>query len=240
MKNKDFINLSSFVYATRGKRGIVIFDIKKDKYYLLNHEESKSLESYINSKIVNSIMVEKMIKKKIIDVNIINNEFSLPSYKKKPILPEIEIEAHKYLKKIPRSKNLSLIDCMMAWLCLVFAIILVNFGLMYLCFKYIRYLKMSSKSINNPILLPEIVGCVNKASKFIPIKIKCLEWSVASVFLSYWKNTNVDLVIGISEQPFTAHAWLAYNGKSIVSNIKLEQYYHVIFSSSVFNEIKNG
>jgi len=63
--------------------------------------------------------------------------------------------------------------------------------------------------------IKDITFSLNKACFYYLHRVKCLEWAAAFVLLSLEKGINSKLVIGVQNNPFNAHAWVEIDGKVI-------------------------
>lgn len=72
--------------------------------------------------------------------------------------------------------------------------------------KVIKWKNYSTKK--NPILLEKIYNIVFLVSQYIPLKCKCIEISSAVKIIATFHRIETSVVLGVSQNPFVAHAWV--------------------------------
>ncbi len=77
-------------------------------------------------------------------------------------------------------------------------------------------------------VVAETIGALNRACLFYPKRTKCLEWSAALVYLCQRRGIDVDLVIGVSGGPFSAHAWVEFEGVVVGDDLDRRRQFAVI------------
>jgi len=75
--------------------------------------------------------------------------------------------------------------------------------------KSLQYKIPSQKSIQ------ALIQSVNSACMLFPIRTKCLEWSLTVALLALKQNWKFNLVTGVQNYPFLAHAWVECNDQVI-------------------------
>lgn len=76
--------------------------------------------------------------------------------------------------------------------------------------------------------IAQSISALNRACLFYPRRTKCLEWSAALVHLCQRRGVEVDLVIGVSGGPFSAHAWVEHDGAVVGDDIDRRRQFAVI------------
>jgi hypothetical protein len=68
-----------------------------------------------------------------------------------------------------------------------------------------------------------IVWSVKTASRYMPGGAKCLARAIATQVLMNWQHYESELHIGVNKRPegdLQAHAWIEYQGRVIIGNLK--------------------
>lgn len=116
--------------------------------------------------------------------------------------------------------------------CTLFKVsILVKLGGFFSLIKYLRsYLKKSDDKQENLLevknsyqTLEKCARALEKALFYFPIKTKCLEWSAALVLMGLERKIKCNLVVGVQNTPFFAHAWVEINNKVIADSSQLSK-----------------
>lgn len=66
---------------------------------------------------------------------------------------------------------------------------------------------IEAKEVSSQAFLP-LVRALNQACFYFPVRIKCLEWSVALCFMAFRRGFQCHMEIGVQNMPFMAHAWV--------------------------------
>ena len=75
--------------------------------------------------------------------------------------------------------------------------------------KSLQYKIPSQESIQ------ALIQSVNSACMLFPIRTKCLEWALTVALLALKQNWKFNLVTGVQNYPFLAHAWVECNNQVI-------------------------
>jgi len=75
-----------------------------------------------------------------------------------------------------------------------------------------------------------LVVALNKAWFLFPQRIACLEWSSALVLMALRRKWQCNLIIGVQNFPFYAHAWVESGGKIIAESPEFPQKMSIILS----------
>lgn len=95
---------------------------------------------------------------------------------------------------------------------------------------YRRIKKLSLKNIRGSVCLDDLVVGLNEASVWFPKRVRCLLWASALVELSIRNGVCCNLVIGVQNYPFLAHAWVEdKDGRVIGDSSELPKELSVIF-----------
>jgi hypothetical protein len=97
---------------------------------------------------------------------------------------------------------------------------LVGFNYIICKIKKSRFVKIKN---SQPYRIELLKNSLNKACKVFPIKTKCLEWAVTFCMTASKNRCPVNLVIGVQNYPFMAHAWVESNGKIIGDDSRLRE-----------------
>lgn len=122
-------------------------------------------------------------------------------------------------------------------------LLLIHFGLVIFGYRRVFYFVVDSFPTNlfarrfndvNQIkkALGDINNCIAACCSIAPFKAECMHQS----FLAYYLirrhlGIPVDIMIGVNKFPFTAHAWVALNGKNIFENDNSANEMSIILSS---------
>ncbi len=77
------------------------------------------------------------------------------------------------------------------------------------------YKKSSQYKIPSQESIQALVKSVNSACMLFPKKTKCLEWDHTVVLRALKQNWEFNLVVGVQNYPFSAHAWAECNDQVI-------------------------
>lgn len=227
----DFFTLNDLVYAVNLQDKVVILDLQLDAYIFLDQKSARALKKYILSGKSDNQKIHNLIDNKIIKLNNeTRNSYQSSSTKTKSITIEMEDRMKKYLIKDPDINSINKIDCVLIWFFLIFVSIICRLGKMSLFFKFILSKRQSLNAAVDIKEIKKIAETVKYASQFMLHKVSCLEWAIACVFLGSLKKIQLDLCIGIQDEPFRAHAWVEYSGIS-VDDCPWRDSLYLIFSS---------
>ncbi|SPY08300.1 MULTISPECIES: lasso peptide biosynthesis B2 protein [Oligella] len=98
--------------------------------------------------------------------------------------------------------------------------------------KTLRLLKKAqNKSSDTQVdYANSVANYINKISKYLPFKLKCLEFSfILATFLSF-KKINCTLYIGVQKYDFLSHAWVSIDNKVIGDYPYLSESLAIIFT----------
>ncbi|WP_052738489.1 lasso peptide biosynthesis B2 protein [Robbsia andropogonis] len=85
--------------------------------------------------------------------------------------------------------------------------------------------------------IAQSVCALNRACLLYPRRTKCLEWSAALVHLCQRRGVDVDLVIGVSGGPFSAHAWVEHDGMVMGDDAERRRQFAVIVDGRMWRNI---
>lgn len=231
----DFFILNYLVYATYVGGRVVILDMNNDMYIFLDDQDTADLEEYICTSISNNERINDLIDKKVImtpeKAKITRIDLKKNKLYKKQLPAEAEYDMRTLSSKKEKPSKTNKKDLFVAWYYLFLVSTLFRLGNLNWCMRYL----MRKRKGMRPCLAPcehinKIIHTVNQASKILPYRIGCLEWSIACAFLGFSKNINFDLCIGVQEPPFLAHAWIEYQ-KVPIDGFFWRKYLYLIFSS---------
>lgn len=104
-------------------------------------------------------------------------------------------------------------------------IILLN---IFITIKIKGFYHLINKICHNEIIKSEekediknLAIALNKACSLFPVRVKCLEWSLALYFLARKYNLTCNFVIGVQNYPFKAHAWIEYKNSIVADSPEL-------------------
>ena len=232
MEKIIYLSLSDHVRLTFFKDQAIILDLKKDKYYVLIEKLSRILYSSL----MNGLLLENdRYRLAGSDLNAdLSNKFiqdliakDILSKKNKPSLKSSHIskeEGKSGLEnvdwRLPTSGvTISLfrpavLKCYLTLIKVHFSLKLFGF---YGLIKMVKRNRPPDELSVQPSAqdLKNLSDNLNKACLLFPKKIKCLEWATSFVLMSLSYKWPCNLVIGVQNFPFLAHAWVEYNNEVI-------------------------
>ncbi|MBA3497315.1 MAG: lasso peptide biosynthesis B2 protein, partial [Gemmatimonadales bacterium] len=75
--------------------------------------------------------------------------------------------------------------------------------------------RVPAVAVPTPAYLAAVVRRVDTAAAFFPGRALCLEQSLALYAVLRWAGVGVRLLLGAQPYPFTAHAWVEYEGEPV-------------------------
>jgi Transglutaminase-like superfamily len=97
--------------------------------------------------------------------------------------------------------------------------VLAKLGYATLCRE--MNLGISSKADLNPEdWITEVVAAVNRARRYYPKSVACLQRSVALASMLRKRGIAADLKIGIRQGPFTSHAWVEVGDRVLNDDVQ--------------------
>lgn len=85
-------------------------------------------------------------------------------------------------------------------------------GLNHLVQKIKAHKKIVNAEATN---INNLVASLNKACFYFPVRVKCLEWSLALYSLARRHGVNCQFVVGLQNYPFKSHAWIEHENRII-------------------------
>lgn len=248
MENVFYLNLSDHIRVTFFKDQAIILDLKKDKYYVLIESYSQILYSALtcglyfeNDKynILGKNTKDDSINK-IIQELLSNGVLSKENDRLSESIYISREEGKSGLEnvdwRLPTSGiTLSLFKptILKCYLSLIKVHFCLKFFGFYGLIKMIKRHRPSSREQQmqpNAQDLENLSDNLNKACLLFPKKIKCLEWAASFVLLSLSHKWPCNLVIGVQNFPFLAHAWVEYNDEVIFDNKLLPAHLSIILT----------
>lgn len=83
------------------------------------------------------------------------------------------------------------------------------------------------------LALDDVVATLNVACLYFYKTTKCLEWACSLIKVAYAYGYHLDLVIGVQNRPFSAHAWVEQRGRVIGDDPDRRKQFAVIYDSRV-------
>lgn len=246
-----FLYIPNHIYLGYYNEEIIILDLKADKYYILNEILSTALEASLQNEFIFEQGKYYVIHNDISRTKI----FSIELDKALKRLIQLKIVSPRQFlcqntKKVLRksSDGAANIDWRMSYGTLdvplqkrlifeaYFILLRVHFMIKTLGFyRLIQIIKNKSKKSKHFILKSSeefevLVHALNRACFYFPKRTKCLEWSAALVLMALSRGWKCNLEIGVQNLPFSAHAWVALDGKIIADMSDLPEKLLVILS----------
>lgn len=238
MSNKKFLWLNSHIYSTFFGNQTVILDLKKDQYIILDESQSTLFRDILEGKIYsvsntfNTDQTENL--KDLLDLDLFCTSLFETPYPN-PISEQKNTDGMSNLDFLsPTNKICFNRKTLYALGVLIFSHISVKFSF-YRTIKKIKKYKKSNINYKLPSQaeIDEITETLNAACLLYPWKTKCLEWAVALATLCLKARYCCELVIGVQNQPFYAHAWVECNGRVVADSQQLPQKMAIILKEGV-------
>lgn len=205
---------SNDIYPLMYNDSLIMLDTRLNQYLIFNQETSnifiQALETPLHRLDDNKIL------KILLDNNILTKDNRgrniLTKIKSKGVF-QIEWKVSYGNLDIPVKK----IKLLNAYLYLVYVHFLVRKN----AFKSLINVIYNAKKQDVMYRIPTIEECneletvINRACFYYPKKVKCLEWAVVYVLIALRNNWRVNLVVGVQNYPFLAHAWAEIENHAI-------------------------
>ncbi len=114
---------------------------------------------------------------------------------------------------------------------------LINFKGFYSLIKLIKKKKPTNCIVPSLSEIENLQHCLNKACKIFPLKTKCLEWAATLCLISLKKRWRVNMIVGVQNYPFMAHAWIEVEDEVIGDDLNLKKNLAVILKEPFRPEI---
>jgi hypothetical protein len=234
-----YYHLSEHIYITQFQEEYILLDTQKDKYTICFNQLSNLLEGLFDAPDYNYSPLEMTYINKLLEDNIIVEKDSpYPYYidKKRHSEGASNVDWRLPLESSQVKDNLLSIRAF-------FIIIKVNFYIKFKgLFKTIQLIK-KTRNHHQTFIIPsdeelnDLAHTINKACRFYPTRIKCLEWAMTFVLLALQKGWKCNLEIGVQNYPFFAHAWVECNGKVVMDSQNLREGLSIILNEPFRKEI---
>ncbi len=226
--------LCGHIYASAFNKDIVILDLKKNKYTIVDGDVKEYFPVIINSEFTfinnnyiplkEDINIERLNKtiNKLRDLNILmSDDYKLPrkknfSNKNSQGIGDFVWRMNPDILK----KKVPFRYIFRAY----FSLCYINFVLhIFGFYSLIKIIKKKSlqKKFGENITQEQVditISALSKATLYFPINTKCLEWAAALTYLLLNQRIKCQLQIGIQTIPFLAHAWVVYQGEILADN----------------------
>lgn len=109
-------------------------------------------------------------------------------------------------------------------------LIVIRLVLVFIPFKYISlYLnkEITKYDISGEKLIPDIVWAINKATKFLPVRLVCFPRGIATYIIMRKCGLNAQLFYGVSHIPnenLEGHVWVMYKNTKVIGCEQIENY----------------
>lgn len=230
LKNYVYFKLKEHIRAAFYNEQIIVLDLLKDNYIIIAPPMTDSFEILLKQDFIkkNGKYECKSVTKKMPDIN-----DHIKELLKAEIIEIFNKKVNQTLAKTTSSgmnnidwresfkstETPSFWQCLQAYYYLVKVHRLVKkkkfIGLTDAVAKAAAKFKSSEYSLNTLIL------AMNKAAKFYFHRVKCLEWATALTLYALKKGIMVDLVVGVQNIPFMAHAWVEHKNRIIADDENL-------------------
>ncbi len=230
----SFFKLNDHVFGVDCAGSIVILDVINDEYIFLDNLDSQSLRNSLKLSATPNPRVRTLVSLGVIKIDKRSRSSYLRSINeplKDPLSSEILSKINSYPRNIEKDKEVGRWLVFLAWNILMIVSILLKMKGLSLVLRYVSYLKNLRKNQNNLKKICHVINAVNRASYWSLTKVKCLEWSLACVIFSLQNNLLVYFFIGVTRNPFIAHAWIESKNGPIADDVDCKKYFYTIFST---------
>jgi hypothetical protein len=233
-----YFHLEDHIYLSYYKDKFILLNLKEDKYYIVSDGITTIFEMLLHQEFIwdkkgglipinfnehsNTLELEQSLKYLRSQGLIKRKEFKSPYpyyiYKKKDSkgvsttrwrLP-LEFTAHN------NSLNFSKLT-LEAYIVLSKVHFIIKYKGFSGIIQYIKdtYQENIQYTVPCPQILNHLIAHLNKACLFYHKNTKCLEWAATLVLLALKRKWQCNLIIGVQNYPFTAHAWVEMAGKIV-------------------------
>lgn len=217
------------IHSTFFGEQTIILDLKNDQYILLEPSQTALFKNILNGKIVSTgesfsidnAQMENL--KELLDLNLFCSTLYDTPYPT-PIPEQKDIKGMSNIDFLSPTKKFSFkLKTLYALWILLYSHLSIKLSFYRTIKKFAKYKKNKDFRIPSQKEIEEITETLNAACLLYPWKTKCLEWSVALATLCLKARYNCNLVIGVQNPPFYAHAWVECNGMVIADSQQLPQ-----------------
>lgn len=226
--------LSKNVFVAKEKTGIVLLDVQEDKYYFLDEQQSLLLDVLLATRSLSKESSNSLsaFKNNLASLNLVTQtkDLSLIESTKRKLKEILSVKEELDWTTLEKSPPFSL--SVKAFFILIKMHALLK--------KYrIRGLLDSLKDTFDyykPTVHPtktnlaNIAFAIKKASLYQPRRTLCLVWAATFSELAYQNNFRCDLMIGVQQMPFRAHAWVESNNYLMSEDPDISSHQKIIFS----------
>lgn len=233
-----YFHIQGYIYICLCRNSYILLDIRRDNYYIFSEEDSfylncvlkyeflKNTEGYIPVQKIQNFnqkkftkLLETVFEQEIIFPHLYPECYPYLIDQKPNSIGMPNIDWRLTLRLIHTDKTFS--NVVIALYYLTYIHFLVKFkgfkALITIIKKHkpIKYILPSAREIEN------LQNCLNKACKIFPIKTKCLEWAATLCLMFLKRDWYSNIVIGVQNYPFMAHAWVEVDNTIIGDDPKL-------------------
>lgn len=218
-----YFHLANHLYFSFFREEGILLDLKMDKYFILSPEQAQNLATILNPSFINEqnkyIPIERSIMSFATELKkagvLVEHTLPYPFLIDKKITGVSNIDWQLPLNGLDTQPFPPLIKEAF-WNLIKVHMILKCRGF-YQLIKIIRK-RYSPYAISPPKHeLQQIIEALNHACLFYPIRTKCLEWAATLTLIALKRDWKCNLVIGVQNRPFLAHAW-AENEASVIAD----------------------
>lgn len=253
-----FFHLTEHVYGAPFRDELIVLDISKDKYYVFDESQTKTLKLVLenNWSIVDGaycLTADEVNQDTMHDPDLKSVRECIKELQASDILQN-KLFSHRY-SKIDWAKKASGIEDI-DWRLPLKSKARKSFGTIFKCLinlsivnYVVRFQGLSSlislinkqHSKHNKLIIPtqeallEMVEALNHACRLYPSRTKCLEWAATLTYMSLKRGWKLKLNIGAQNYPFLAHAWAeTMDGHVIQDNQSLSGSMAIVLSAPSF------
>lgn len=218
-----YIHFNNHIYVTFFRDEAIVLDLKDDSYQIYPESSalmikelfSKSFQkdnSQWKIRIENdsndfSDFINTLLSNKIIKEDFFADQYPYKIDENHSIVGVSNIDWRLPLNYKPASYARK--NTLRALLTLSYVHAIIKFRGFYSVIQLLKstYQKLLQYTIPSQESIQALVQSVNSACMLFPKKTKCLEWALTVVLLALKRNWKFNLVVGVQNYPFLAHAW---------------------------------
>jgi len=234
--------LNNQLHAGKCNDDIIILDLKKDTYISITDIAARALQASLEEDLIlengqyrcasvdqqwgidESDIVAHLLSEKIIEISELSyKSFKLPSALRMGGLSNYKWDYKASMTSFSSTPKLTILQAYYSLLKVEYQLKKNGIkGVLNLLEKAYYPTKHYKRASDEEIKL--LSDSVDVACALYPKKIYCLGWASTFTLLALRKGIKAQLVIGVQNMPFYAHAWSEIDGKVINDDERVNQY----------------
>lgn len=223
--------LSYNLYIAKFLKDIIILDIEKDQYLILDEKQSEVFEFLIFNEFNESQISNEYLNniENFENMGLITTQYN--EFTRRMNLSSLSTGIKDFFWSMQYG-NLRKIITWKLFFNSFFFLLKTDYLLKYRKFfgltEYIKKLRKNHKKNPRHIELKNIVASLDQACFYYFKHVRCLQWSTALTLILIEEGWNASLVIGVQNYAFLSHAWVEIDGNVIGDNLNLPNELSVI------------